>query len=268
MAEQGHLIGERHLVERQVIGMDVHVPEAGHQIPAFEIDHLRVAGATRLSAWQDGRDAAILLAAVDLPLSFIAYSPKGEGRSPQRKYATLEPRTCIRLLRPMLAPWPQGIMARHAIAVWWVYGPRAAAGREARFRVALGEIIRGCGFTYTTELLAWIKIGEAREIDGELWFKPEAFGTGFGTRKGVENVWGSKRGKGVPIRSHKVDQRIFASRLEHSEKPDEAYRRLEQLYGDVHGLELFGTKLRLGWTVWGHIKGSEFVARLRAASLL
>ena len=40
--------------------MDVHVPEAGHQVPAFEIDHLRVAGAARLSAWQDGADAAIL----------------------------------------------------------------------------------------------------------------------------------------------------------------------------------------------------------------
>src|SRR6516225_5922067 len=60
VAEQGHLIGERHLVERQVIGMDMHVPEAGHQIPAFEIDHLRVAGAARLSVWQNGADAAIL----------------------------------------------------------------------------------------------------------------------------------------------------------------------------------------------------------------
>jgi hypothetical protein len=60
VAEQGHLIGERHLVEGQVIGMDVHVPEAGHQIPAFEIDHPRVAGAARLCAWQDGADAAIL----------------------------------------------------------------------------------------------------------------------------------------------------------------------------------------------------------------
>src|SRR5215472_3540630 len=60
VAEQGHLIGERHLVERQVIGMDMHVPEPGHQIPAFEIDYLRVAGAALLSAWQDGADAAIL----------------------------------------------------------------------------------------------------------------------------------------------------------------------------------------------------------------
>src|SRR6516164_11762708 len=60
VAEQGHLIGKRHLIERQVIGMDVHVPEAGHQIPAFEIDHLRITDAARLSAWQDGADAAIL----------------------------------------------------------------------------------------------------------------------------------------------------------------------------------------------------------------
>src|SRR5262249_8048034 len=60
VAEQGHLIGERHLVERQVIGMDMHVPKAGHQIPAFEIDDLRVTDAARLSAWQDGADAAIL----------------------------------------------------------------------------------------------------------------------------------------------------------------------------------------------------------------
>jgi hypothetical protein len=30
VAEEGHLIGERNLVEGQVIGMDVHIPEAGH----------------------------------------------------------------------------------------------------------------------------------------------------------------------------------------------------------------------------------------------
>src|SRR5215831_13348442 len=40
--------------------MDVHVPEAGHQIPAFEIYYPRIAGAVCLSARQDGADAAIL----------------------------------------------------------------------------------------------------------------------------------------------------------------------------------------------------------------
>ena len=61
VAKQSHLIGKRHLVERQVIGMDVHVPKARHQVPAFEIDHLRVAaGVVRLSARQDGANTAIL----------------------------------------------------------------------------------------------------------------------------------------------------------------------------------------------------------------
>ena len=60
MAEQGHLIGERHLVDRQIIGVDVHVPKAGHQIPAFEIDHPCVADVARLTARQDCTDAAVL----------------------------------------------------------------------------------------------------------------------------------------------------------------------------------------------------------------
>ena len=60
MAEQGHLIGERNLVEGQVIGMGVHIPEAGQQIPAFKINYLSVADAARLCACQDGAEAAIL----------------------------------------------------------------------------------------------------------------------------------------------------------------------------------------------------------------
>ena len=49
--------------------------------------------------WPEGE---LDLVTIDLPLSFVAFSPKGEGRSPQARYVTLEPRTCIRLLRPML----------------------------------------------------------------------------------------------------------------------------------------------------------------------
>jgi hypothetical protein len=204
------------------------------------------------------------LVSVDLPLSFVTYSPKGEGRSPQARYATLEPRTCIRVLRPLL----KAVMARNSISAWWVYGPRAEPGREARFRVALGQIIKGCGYTYTTELLTWIKVEEIGIGKREGWIKPGSFGQGKTTGKGVENMWGAKRGKGLPIRDHSVDQRVFAPRMEHSEKPGQAYRRLEQLYGDVRRLELFGTRLREGWTVWGHIKGSEFVRRLHERGLL
>jgi N6-adenosine-specific RNA methylase IME4 len=126
-----------------------------------------------------------------------------------------------------------------------VYGPRL----PDTLRV-IGE----CGFTFTTELFTWIKEGE--------------FVKGKTTRKGVENMWGTKRGKGVLIRDHSIDQRVIALRGEHSRKPDEVYHRLERLYGDVRRLELFGTKLRDGWTVWGHIEGSEFVRQLQERGLL
>ena len=59
VAEERHLIGKRHLIEREVIGMNVHVPQAGHQVSAFEIDALRRADALCLSAWHDGADAAV-----------------------------------------------------------------------------------------------------------------------------------------------------------------------------------------------------------------
>jgi hypothetical protein len=214
-----------------------------------------------LTPWPEGE---FDLVAIDLPLSFVAYSPKGEGRSPQARYVTLEPRTCIRLLRPLL----QAVMAKNSVSAWWVYGPRAASGQGVRFHVALGQIIAGCGYTYTTELLTWIKVDCVVEKDDGTWIKPGAFGEGKTTRKGIENVWGAKRGKGIPIRDHSVDQRIFARKRAHSVKPDGAYHALERLYGDVRRLELFAIKPRAGWTVWGHIAGSEFVARLYEQGLL
>jgi len=37
----------------------------------------------------------------------------------------------------------------------------------------------------------------------------------------------------------------------HSEKPDEAYRRMQRLYGAPY-LELFARKPRDGWMTWGN----------------
>ena len=36
----------------------------------------------------------------------------------------------------------------------------------------------------------------------------------------------------------------------HSEKPDEAYARMQKLFGGPY-LELFARKERLGWKTWG-----------------
>ena len=45
---------------------------------------------------------------------------------------------------------------------------------------------------------------------------------------------------------------------EHSEKPDEAYSRMQRLFAGPY-LELFGRKPRPGWTVWGNeIRRADF----------
>src|SRR6516165_2256820 len=150
VAEQGHLIGKRHLVERQVIGMDVHVPEARHQIPAFEIDHLSVADAARLSAWQDGADAAILdqhgtigpylgLDAVDqicmrkdclhgVRLLGMKSEIPSSTAAPKRRSASAASGDC-----PARQPNNRAIRCRHAITVrlrFWI-PPRSLPGRPA-----------------------------------------------------------------------------------------------------------------------------------------
>ena len=47
-----------------------------------------------------------------------------------------------------------------------------------------------------------------------------------------------------------MHQVVIAPVTEHSEKPDEVYRRIERLY-PAPRLELFARKPREGWTVWG-----------------
>ena len=164
------------------------------------------------------------LIVVDLPLRWDGWSVKGEGRSPQRHYATMDIDALIRMLRELFA----AVAAKDCVSGWWVYGPRLPDTLK---------VIEGSGFKFTTELL--------------VWDKPGAFGTGKTTRKVFENMWGAKRGRGIPIRNHEVSQRVVAPRAGHSVKPDEAYHALERLYGDVRRLELFARRPREGWTTWG-----------------
>jgi N6-adenosine-specific RNA methylase IME4 len=178
------------------------------------------------------------LVVVDLPLRWTGRSPKGEGRSPQRHYATMDIPALIRCLRPMLG----SCMAKNCAAGFWVCGPRLPDTLK---------VIEGVAFIYKSELLTWFKTGR--------------IGMGKTTRKVVENMWLATRGAGLRILDHGVRQNIDteeeeellpltieAPRRENSVKPDEAYQALERLYGDVRRLELFARRRRPGWTVWGN----------------
>jgi N6-adenosine-specific RNA methylase IME4 len=170
---------------------------------------------------------------VDLPLAWRAYSPKGEGRSPQRHYHTMDIPALCRLGKQF-----ERLVAKNAIAAFWLYGPR-------QFDVP--AVAQAFGFSkYSSDLLAnfdWIKLdreGRPRIVKGKT------------TRKGRESVASFKRGRGLKIVDHKVSQVIFAPVGQHSVKPQQVHERLEQLYGDVRRLELFARRERPGWTPWGN----------------
>lgn len=87
----------------------------------------------------------------------------------------------------------------------------------------------------------WIKLNPNDE--GLHW------GTGYNTRQNPEPCLLGKIGS--PLRlSNDVHSVIMAPVAAHSEKPDEAYKRIERLYPGPY-LELFARKPREGWTTWG-----------------
>lgn len=176
----------------------------------------------------------------DPPLYFRGWSKKGEGRSPQRHYRCPP-------FDELLALPVADIAARDSVLAIWVYGPR--------LRDTL-RLIEAWGFTYKSEGFVWVKVDKQGQ---------PRMGGGLSTRKEAESLWLASRGKGLRRVDAGVRQLIFAPRGEHSEKPDEAARRLERLYGPVRSIELFARKRRFGWTAWGDELPNEYAARRTAA---
>jgi N6-adenosine-specific RNA methylase IME4 len=194
-------------------------------------ERCRVARHRRLHAvtppWPKGGSFDLWM--VDLPLRFTGRSLKGEGRSPQRHYSTMDIAALI-AMRPMI----DAVAAKHATFCFWVYGPRIPD---------LLKVIEGWRLVFKGELFCWEKISKTGG---------DRIGGGLSTRKQVENAWYATRGNGLARLDKGVSQLIRAPRGIHSEKPDEAYDRLLRLYGGTHRLDLFGRKSRPGWVSWGN----------------
>jgi len=126
------------------------------------------------------------------------------------------------------------IAAPDSILAVWVND--AAPAETLRGIEAWGLGTRHGGFV-------WTKVSKAG--------KP-SIGLGHTTRKDSEQMWLAKRGDGLIRVDKGVSQTIVSQRREHSRKPDEAYTRLERLYGDVSRIELFSRRERPGWSRWGN----------------
>jgi N6-adenosine-specific RNA methylase IME4 len=124
----------------------------------------------------------------------------------------------------------------------WTTGPH--------LEQALG-VIRAWGFKYSGVAFTWVKL-KASSADAMFLTTHEDFhvGMGYTTRKNTEMCLLARRGKPKRL-SKSVRELLISGIREHSRKPDEAYRRIEEFAPGPY-LELFARANKPGWTSWGN----------------
>ena len=107
------------------------------------------------------------------------------------------------------------------------------------------QVMEHWGFQYKTNVV-WYKIRK----DGG----PDRRGVGFYFRNVTEIILFGVRGKGArTLQPGRSQENIISSRKrEHSRKPDEAKKGIEELYPTQNKIELFAREKTEGWDVWGN----------------
>jgi N6-adenosine-specific RNA methylase IME4 len=162
----------------------------------------------------------------DPPWRFKAYSEAGEDRSPENHYVTMTTDDIASL--PV-----EDIALDDCVLLMWATFPM--------LQDAL-HVIEAWGFTYKTCGFTWVKVDEDNN---------PFIGMGYWTRSNAEICLLAT--KGNPMRmSRLVQQVIMAPRGRHSEKPMEAYERIEELVTGPY-MELFARERRREWwDFWGN----------------
>lgn len=171
----------------------------------------------------------------DFPWEFTTYSSKGKQRSAERYYDTWPLERIKAFARDFI---PRLAAKDCALLLWSVWPAHPGAL----------EVIKACGFEFKTAGFLWVKTEKDAKVitfegDGLHW------GMGYHTRSNTEACLLATRGSPQRL-SKDVHQVVIAPVGEHSEKPDEVYRRIERLYPGPY-LELFARKPREHWATWG-----------------
>lgn len=157
-----------------------------------------------------------------------------------------------------------GIAAENAVLFLWATFPML----EDALRV-----IQAWGFRYSTIGFLWVKLNPGRvhwskqQLVEQLYSKgPVAFldwlrffGVGYYAKSNTEPCPLATRGRVLKPAVNTVSSVVFAPRGEHSAKPHEVHRRIEQMYplDDYRHLELFATAPRAGWRCLGNEMDSQ-----------
>lgn len=104
------------------------------------------------------------------------------------------------------------------------------------------DTIKAWGFQYKTCGFTWVKKTKYGKIH---------CGMGHYTRGNAELCLIGVKGK-LKRKSTSVYQILEAEIKQHSQKPDEARKRIVELYGDLPRIELFARNRSEGWDVWGN----------------
>lgn len=169
---------------------------------------------------------------------FETWGEEGKERSPEEHY------DCMPLAEIKALP-VRDIVPEDSACGLWVIDTMIPQGIE---------VLNEWGFDYKTVLFYYVKVGRA--------LRPH-MGMGYWTRANPEICLFGTRGK--PKRNGKGverlildldpnDRTILAPRGEHSEKPLEAYNRIERLLDGPY-IELFARHARAGWSQWGNEVG-------------
>jgi N6-adenosine-specific RNA methylase IME4 len=177
----------------------------------------------------------------DFPWPFETYSQKGKQRSADRHYEIWS----LDHIKAFAAEFIPRLAAPDCAMFIWAIWPLMFETRE---------IIEACGFEYSGLGFDWTKTtantetitvkGAGYKGGGLHW------GEGHTTRANPEPCLLATRGNPRRL-AMDVHSSIIAPWRGHSVKPDEAYLRMQRIYGGPF-LELFARRERGGWTTWGN----------------
>lgn len=175
----------------------------------------------------------------DPPWQYRVYSKKGQGRSAENHYHTMN-------IKDIMALPVDKIADKDCILFLWITFPCLKEGIE---------VMERWGFKYKTCGFNWVKRNKKKNT----YF----MGLGFWTRSNSEVCLIGTKGQPKRV-SKSVSQICDARIMEHSKKPAEIRERIVELCGELPRVELFARDKVKGWDSLGdEIDGKDIREALR-----
>ena len=175
----------------------------------------------------------------DPPWQYRVYSKKGQGRSAENHYPTMN-------IKDIMALPVDKIADKDCILFLWITFPCLKEGIE---------VMERWGFKYKTCGFNWVKRNKKKNT----YF----MGLGFWTRSNSEVCLIGTKGQPKRV-SKSVPQICDARIMEHSRKPAEIRERIVELCGELPRIELFARDKVKGWDSLGdEMDGKDIREALR-----